>query len=138
MIISGKVFLTVSEFNGSSFIPFVVGVKSGVSNLCHCFNVEDSWNIDQQSGQRTRYWDSCMTEDFAKISSADGQSENFRNTTGERMRHRIMRKMVYLNDRLGSQACVGCGRCSIACTADIADPVNIVRRIMEEAKHDNL
>ncbi|MFK5986960.1 MAG: 4Fe-4S dicluster domain-containing protein [Pseudomonadota bacterium] len=99
---------------------------------CYCFNIEDNWNIDQTSGQRTRYWDSCMTEDFAKISSAGGQSENFRPTTGSRMRHRIMRKMVYLNEKLGTQACVGCGRCSISCTADIADPVFIIKRIMEE------
>lgn len=78
-----------------------------------------------------------MTEDFAKISSADGQSENFRETMGARMRHRIMRKMVYLNDKLGTQACVGCGRCA-ACTADIADPVNIINRIMAEAADDHL
>ncbi|MCU7834791.1 MAG: 4Fe-4S dicluster domain-containing protein [gamma proteobacterium symbiont of Taylorina sp.] len=117
---------------------FSCGSCNTTCPTCYCFNVEDSWNIDQQSGQRTRYWDSCMTEDFAKISSADGQSENFRKTTAARMRHRIMRKMVYLNDKLGTQACVGCGRCSIACTADIADPVNIIKRIMEEAANDSL
>ena len=115
---------------------FSCGSCNTTCPTCYCFNIEDSWNIDQQSGQRTRYWDSCMTEDFAKISSAGGQSENFRDTTGARMRHRIMRKMVYLNDKLGTQACVGCGRCSIACTADIADPVNIINRIMEEAAND--
>jgi ferredoxin len=110
---------------------FSCGSCNTTCPTCYCFNIEDNWNIDQQSGQRTRYWDSCMTEDFAKISCGSGQSENFRETTGSRMRHRIMRKMVYLNEKLGTQACVGCGRCSIACTADIADPVNIVKRIME-------
>ena len=115
---------------------FSCGSCNTTCPTCYCFNIEDSWNIDQQSGQRTRYWDSCMTEDFAKISSANGQSENFRDSTGARMRHRIMRKVVYLNDKLGSQACVGCGRCSIACTADIADPVMIINRIMEDAAND--
>ncbi|MBF0266735.1 MAG: 4Fe-4S dicluster domain-containing protein [Gammaproteobacteria bacterium] len=104
---------------------------------CYCFNIEDKWHIDQISGERTRYWDSCMTEDFAKISlgpgkSGEAQTENFRPTTGARMRHRLMRKMVYLNDKLGTQACVGCGRCATSCTADIADPVNIINTVMEK------
>ena len=112
---------------------FSCGSCNTTCPTCYCFNIEDNWNIDQTSVQRTRYWDSCMTEDFAKISIGAGQSENFRETTGSRMRHRIMRKMVYLNDKLGTQACVGCGRCAIACTADIADPVNIIKQIMEAA-----
>ena len=115
---------------------FSCGSCNTTCPTCYCFNIEDSWNVDQQSGQRTRYWDSCMTEDFAKISSSDGHSENFRETTAERMRHRIMRKFVYLNDKLGTQACVGCGRCTIACTADIADPLKIIKRIMEAAEND--
>jgi sulfhydrogenase subunit beta (sulfur reductase) len=110
---------------------FSCGSCNTTCPTCYCFNIEDNWNIDQTSGQRTRYWDSCMSEDFAKISSGAGQSENFRETRGSRMRHRIMRKIVYLNDKLGTQACVGCGRCSIACTADIADPVFIIKEIME-------
>jgi len=110
---------------------FSCGSCNTTCPTCYCFNIEDNWNLDQTSGQRTRYWDSCMTADFAKISIGGGQSENFRETTGSRMRHRIMRKMVYLNEKLATQACVGCGRCSIACTADIADPVNIVKQIME-------
>ena len=72
-----------------------------------------------------------MTEDFAQISLGEGKYENFRSSTAMRMRHRIMRKFVYLNDKLGSQACVGCGRCSNACTADIADPTAIINKIME-------
>lgn len=112
---------------------FSCGSCNTTCPTCYCFNIEDNWNLDQQSGQRTRYWDSCMTEDFAKISSGGGHSENFRETPGQRMRHRIMRKLVYLNEKLGTQACVGCGRCSLSCTADIADPVHIVERIMQEA-----
>jgi sulfhydrogenase subunit beta (sulfur reductase) len=114
---------------------FSCGSCNTTCPTCYCFNIEDSWNIDQKSGQRTRYWDSCMTEDFAKISSSGGQQENFRDSTGARMRHRIMRKIVYLNKKLATQACVGCGRCSVNCTADIADPVHIIDRIMEAA-HD--
>jgi ferredoxin len=42
-----------------------------------------------------------------------------------------MRKAAYLNDKLGGPACTGCGRCSAACTADIADPVRVINAIME-------
>ncbi len=109
---------------------FSCGSCNTVCPTCYCFDVEDTWNVDQVSGNRTRYWDACLTEDFAKVSLGDGASENFRETRGARFRHRIMRKAVYLNPKLGGPACVGCGRCSAACTADIADPARVINHIM--------
>jgi ferredoxin len=109
---------------------FSCGSCNTVCPTCYCFDVQDTWNVDQTSGQRTRYWDACLTEDFAKVSLGEGATENFRETRGERFRHRIMRKAVYLNPKLGGPACVGCGRCSAACTADIADPVRVIDQIM--------
>ena len=110
---------------------FSCGSCNIVCPTCYCFDVQDNWNVDQESGARTRYWDACLTEDFAKISLGAGAQENFREERGERFRHRIMRKSAYLNEKLGSPACVGCGRCSSACTADIADPVRVIDAIME-------
>ncbi|EKD26931.1 MAG: Ni/Fe hydrogenase beta subunit [uncultured bacterium] len=110
---------------------FSCGSCNIVCPTCYCFDVQDNWNLDQVSGERTRYWDACLTEDFAKISLGAGATENFREAKGERFRHRFMRKSAYLNEKLGSPACVGCGRCSISCTADIADPVNVINKIME-------
>lgn len=101
-----------------------------VCPTCYCFDVQDTWNVDQTSGQRTRYWDGCLTEDFAKCSLGEGACENFREDRAARFRHRIMRKATYLNVKLGGPACVGCGRCSAACTADIADPARIINQIM--------
>jgi ferredoxin len=92
--------------------------------------VQDTWNVDQTSGQRTRFWDGCLTEDFAKCSLGEGATENFREQRAARFRHRLMRKATYLNEKLGGPACVGCGRCSAGCTADIADPVRVINRIM--------
>jgi formate hydrogenlyase subunit 6/NADH:ubiquinone oxidoreductase subunit I len=109
---------------------FSCGSCNTVCPTCYCFDVQDAWNVDQVSGQRTRYWDACLTEDFAKITIAGGASENFREERGERFRHRFMRKASYLNEKLGGPACVGCGRCSAACTADIADPVHVINKIM--------
>jgi ferredoxin len=111
---------------------FSCGTCNTVCPTCYCFDVQDKWNLNQVSGVRTRYWDACLTEDFAKISLGGDNAENFRESRGERFRHRIMRKSTYLNETLGTPACVGCGRCSSSCTANIADPVETINSIMEE------
>jgi len=109
---------------------FSCGTCNTVCPTCYCFDVQDTWNVDQTSGRRTRYWDGCLTEDFAKCSLGEGACENFREKRGSRFRHRIMRKATYLNEKLGGPACVGCGRCSAGCTADIADPARVINQIM--------
>lgn len=110
---------------------FSCGSCNTVCPTCYCFDVVDSWNLDQKSGVRTRYWDACLTREFAAVTGAGGSKENFREHHSARFRHRFMRKTTYLNDKLGGPACVGCGRCSQACTADIADPVRVITQIME-------
>ncbi|OGR59900.1 MAG: hypothetical protein A2X36_13725 [Elusimicrobia bacterium GWA2_69_24] len=112
---------------------FSCGSCNLVCPTCYCFDVQDHWNVDQRSGARTRYWDACLTSEFSKVSLGAGNSENFRESRGERFRHRILRKASYLNEKLGGPACVGCGRCAAACTADIADPVKTIREVMEAA-----
>jgi ferredoxin len=110
---------------------FSCGSCNIVCPTCYCFDVQDWWNMDQESGKRSRRWDACLTTQFAEV-SVQGGTENFREDRAERYRHRFMRKATYLNEKLGAPACVGCGRCSGACTADIADPVRVINRIMEE------
>ncbi|MGV8073097.1 MAG: 4Fe-4S dicluster domain-containing protein [Syntrophobacteraceae bacterium] len=110
---------------------FSCGTCNIVCPTCYCFDVQDTWNLDQCSGERCRSWDGCLLEDFSKVSLGGGATENFRDARADRFRHRIMRKTNYLNEKLGGPACVGCGRCSIGCVPDIADPVKIIDRIME-------
>jgi sulfhydrogenase subunit beta (sulfur reductase) len=110
---------------------FSCGSCNIVCPTCYCFDVQDTWNIDQVSGVRARTWDGCLLEDFAQVSLGGGATENFREQSADRFRHRVMRKATYLNSRLGGPACVGCGRCSIGCVPDIADPVHIIDKIME-------
>jgi len=110
---------------------FSCGTCNIVCPTCYCFDVQDCWNLDQVSGRRTRTWDGCLLEDFAKVSLGAGATENFRDARSQRYRHRLMRKATYLNDKLGGPACVGCGRCSAQCVPDIADPVRIIESIME-------
>jgi ferredoxin len=110
---------------------FGCGSCNIVCPTCYCFDVRDMWNIDQVTGQRTRYWDACMTREFAAVTQAGGLKENFREHHQSRFRHRFMRKAAYQFEKLGGPACTGCGRCSAACTIDIADPVRVIKTIME-------
>lgn len=97
-----------------------------VCPTCYCFNVSDSLELDLAHGDRSRRWDGCLLDAFAKV----GSGENFREHRADRFRHRILRKTVYIADKLGGElACVGCGRCSSVCLPDITDPVKIINEI---------
>ena len=109
---------------------FSCGSCNIVCCTCYCFDVQDEWNVDGTSGTRSRLWDACLTREFAEV-TAQGGSENFREDRAARYRHRFMRKAAYLNELLGGPACTGCGRCSGACTADVANPVTVINKIME-------
>lgn len=110
---------------------FSCGSCNIVCCTCYCFDVQDEWNVDGVSGKRFRLWDACLTSEFAEVTGPGG-SENFRGERGERYRHRFMRKAAYLNDQLGGPACTGCGRCSGACTSNIANPVTIINKVLEQ------
>lgn len=111
---------------------FSCGTCNLVCPTCYCFDVQDTWNLDQVSGTRARTWDGCLLKDFSTVSLGGKHYENFREKAAARFRHRMMRKATYLNEKLGGPACVGCGRCSIGCVPDIADPVKIIKKVMEE------
>ncbi len=98
-----------------------------VCPTCYCFDVQDEVDISLKSGRRYRAWDGCLLEDFAKV----GTGENFREKRLQRYRHRFYRKGMYLYDKYGFIACVGCGRCAAACLPDIADPVNVFNTLQE-------
>ncbi len=99
-----------------------------VCPTCYCFTVEDELNWDMETGRRTRVWDGCMLTHFATVAG----NHNFRPKKAARYRHRYYRKGKYVHDMIGEIACVGCGRCIAACTANIANPVEIFNRLLEE------
>jgi len=109
---------------------FSCGSCNIVCPTCYCFDVQDEWGLGKADGKRYRRWDACLTSEFAEV-TGQGGSENFRENKAQRYRHRFMRKTAYLNDKLGGPACIGCGRCSGACTADIANPVKTIKKVME-------
>ena len=98
-----------------------------VCPTCFCFDVQDDMDLNLKDGERIRQWDGCMLVDFAKVATG----ENFRHDKTSRFRHRIFRKGKYVLERFGKMGCVGCGRCTTACLAEIASPLEAFNAIDE-------
>ncbi|MCK4275506.1 MAG: 4Fe-4S dicluster domain-containing protein [Phycisphaerae bacterium] len=113
-------------------------LSCGACNLvcptCYCFDVKDEVDLSGKTVQRYRVWDGCVLEDFAKVAG----DENFRHQRLQRYRHRFYRKGMYLYDKYGHIACVGCGRCAAACLPDIADPITVYNTLKQEKEHDSV
>jgi len=99
-----------------------------VCPTCYCFDVRDDVGWDLKHGVRARVWDGCLLAGFAEVAGG----HNFRRNRADRYRHRYYRKGKYLPEMIGKTACVGCGRCITACTAKIANPVEVYNALLEE------
>lgn len=97
---------------------------TNVCPTCFCFNVKDETDLDLNSGQRVRTWDSCQLDDFATVAGG----HNFRQGRALRQRHRFMRKGKYILSAHDYMGCVGCGRCARACLVNIT-PVNVFNEL---------
>ena len=95
---------------------FSCGTCTNVCPTCYCFDVQDKLNMDVASGTRRRQWDSCHLAVFSEVAGG----ENFRKHRSSRLRHRMFRKGKYILAQTGRLGCVGCGRCSYHCVADIS------------------
>jgi formate hydrogenlyase subunit 6/NADH:ubiquinone oxidoreductase subunit I len=108
---------------------FACGSCNQVCPTCYCFNVQDYVNWDLKTGQRDRFWDGCMLDGFTKVAGG----HEFRKHKDDRFRHRLYRKAKYVPAKIGGEiACVGCGRCVGACLPDIANPVSVYNRLVED------
>ena len=107
------------------------GTCTNVCPTCFCFDVWDEADFSLAAGARSRRYDSCQFLDFALVAGP----HNFRPDRPDRVRHRWFRKFVYLNREYGSPFCVGCGRCSQACTANIG-LVEVLNAAVDEARKE--
>jgi sulfhydrogenase subunit beta (sulfur reductase) len=94
---------------------FGCGSCTLVCPTCFCFDVADRVDLDLKKGTRVRMWDSCQLVDFALVAGG----HNFRPTIPSRVRFRIYHKFRTEPEQINQIGCVGCGRCTRTCPADI-------------------
>ncbi len=92
------------------------GNCTAVCPTCYFFDVMDDMDLSLNEGVRSRMWNSCQMDDFAKVAGA----EDFRKGRDSRQRHRYYRKFKYPVDKYNRYFCTGCGRCTRTCMADIS------------------
>lgn len=95
---------------------------SAVCPTCYCFDIVDTLDPDGTTGKRERIGDSCTAPQFALVAGG----HNFRDSGRGRVRHRMYHKLNGFLAKHDHMLCVGCGRCVIACKADI-NPIDVLR-----------
>jgi len=91
---------------------------------CRCYDVQDYIDLNLTTGERVRRWYSCMLQDHGLIAGG----HNFRPSAYERIRNRFNCKGSMREDMPN---CVGCGRCSVYCPADI-DFLEVMKKVRGE------
>lgn len=98
---------------------------------CTCFTMQDIFYTDNgKSGERRRVLASCMVDNFTNV--AGGGS--YRQKHGQRMRFKVLHKVLDYKQRFGYHMCVGCGRCDDVCPEYISFShiINKLNNITEE------
>jgi ferredoxin len=89
-----------------------------VCPTCRCFDVRDD-TVAADAGyaqvHRLRAWDSCMAPAYRRIAGG----HNPRPRKAQRLRNRFYCRFCYSPQDFGAVACVGCGRCVVACPVGI-------------------
>jgi sulfhydrogenase subunit beta (sulfur reductase) len=91
------------------------GNCSMVCPTCYCYDVADQVELGSRAGTRARSWDSCLFSTHALVAGG----ENFRKTRASRIKFRFYHKQREFVAEYGRPSCVGCGRCTTACPANI-------------------
>lgn len=85
-----------------------------VCPTCRCYDVKDIPSLDGKTGERIRFWDSCQFRSHGLVAG----NHNFRESKEDRFKNRYMCKNAYCKE-LTTAYCVGCGRCTVLCPAEI-------------------
>lgn len=102
-----------------------------VCPTCTCFTMQDLfYSENEKAGERRRVWASCMVDGFTDV--AGGGS--YRQKSGQRMRFKVLHKVLDYKQRNGYHMCVGCGRCDDICPEYISfsNCVNKLENAMKE------
>ena len=102
-----------------------------VCPTCTCFTMQDLFYTENgRVGERRRVWASCMVDGYTDV--AGGGS--YRKKNGERMRFKVLHKVLDYKQRNGYHMCVGCGRCDDVCPEYISfsNCINKLEQAMKE------
>jgi len=88
---------------------------------CRCHTYRDIPSIDGRTGERMKYWDSCQFRSHGLVAGP----HNFRPTKKSRFFNRYQCKNAYCPDTTTAY-CVGCGRCTYFCPAEINFKTNLM------------
>ena len=107
-----------------------------VCPTCTCFTMQDLFYSENgKVGERRRVWASCMVDGFTDV--AGGGS--YRQKNGQRMRFKVLHKVLDYKQRNGYQMCVGCGRCDDICPEYISFSgcINKLENAMKEVAEND-
>lgn len=108
-----------------------------VCPTCTCFTMQDIFYTDNgKVGERRRVQASCMVDGFTNVAGG----ESYRKKNGQRMRFKVLHKVLDYKQRNGYHMCVGCGRCDDICPEYISFS-NCINKLQdglkEVANNDN-
>lgn len=95
-----------------------------VCPTCFCSSVEDTSDLEGETAERWRRWDSCFTMGHSYVHGG-----SVRSSTRARYRQWLTHKLASWFDQYGTSGCVGCGRCVTWCPVgiDITQEIAAIR-----------
>lgn len=101
-----------------------------VCPTCTCYTMQDIFYTDNgKVGERRRVAASCMVDGYTNVAGGG----EYRKTNCERMRFKVLHKILDFRKRFGYDMCVGCGRCDMVCPEYISYS-NIINKINDVVK----
>ena len=107
-----------------------------VCPTCTCFTMQDLFYSENgKAGERRRVWASCMVDGFTDVAGGGC----YRQKNGQRMRFKVLHKVLDYKQRNGYHMCVGCGRCDDICPEYISfsNCVNRLQAAVMEVKQND-
>ncbi len=98
---------------------------------CTCWSMQDIFYTENgKAGERRRVQASCMIDDYTLVAGGGC----FRQKAGERMRFKVLHKVMDFKNRAGFNMCVGCGRCDAICPEYISFTKIVNEKLAEGMK----